>query len=1184
MTPRTQLEQYLGEFRQRLRTLIVARGLAALCFTALVVTLLAVFIGTRQAFPPGLMGGARVALVFLLAVILIALFVYPLRVLRSTRGIPEIEKRAPDFDGRIETYDQLSSQNDENLEQRSPFLVLLAEDALAFARKIPVSLRIPSWEITVPAVFGFIALAVLVWVGSFGPDNWRYGARHLWAGWALSDTLPPQRITVNPGNSAVRRGGDLFVDANAEGFDPSGAQVFALFEGNEEWETAPMLTSADDGFEFTFFGIREPFRYYVVSAGVHSAEYSIEVVDLPRVSNVRLTYHYPRWTELESEVVSVGGDIRAVAGTRVEVEVTTDQPLDGAELNVNGQTLSMVTAGPTATTTLEVEEDGEYYVSTFFNSDPVRLSDDYFIDVVPDNKPVVKVMKPGRDWKASNIEEVSIRVEATDDFSLDRLELHYAVNGGDWNVVELDAGGTYTLSEEILYLEEMGKTVGSSDLLDLLTASETNNETITTNLVPGDLISYYAEAHDRDTSERTDLFFVEVQPFDRSYSQSMQSGGGGGGGGGQQQNEISQRQKEILLATWNLIREKEEQTGFQDEQQLQDNAQMLSELQRTLADQARTLANRTRARQLTSVDEQIQIFVQSLESAAEAMIPAAERLVDLEFDDAVPSEQEALQYLLKAEAVFTDIQVSSQQGGGGGPGGFAGRDLAELFELEMDLEKNQYETESPTTFDTPEAEVDEAIAKLRELANRQESLARQANQQQALTEEERWRQEELRRETEELRSQLEQLRQQSAQQQSAQQQSGQSTQGDATSGAIRQLDNALQAMDRAQAQNGMDQDQNQRAVEQARRQLDRALEQLTAQRQADAEEIFSDLSERAELLLNEQRRLAAELQQVAREALENRDDDGVRENPLSDEETIELAERKWLMQADLEELEEEMQRVSQRYRDQTPDASAQLSDALSDLQRTQAVRRLAYAGEMIRRGLADELSPFEGIVTTALDDLRRDTEQALATASREARDGQQAEQNPTSELVAELQELRRDLADLQNPITGQQGQQASTQDQPAAGGQSGSNQLSGGGGGINENGRGLGFWDPTRSLTPNSQAYAELEDRLQEAGRDLLVLGTRLRADGLTVEELEAVRRLADALRGNLGGNPELLEQEYLAMLSLVEQLELQLTTGGYGFEESAVRTQTPVNISQEYEDVVAEYFRQLSRAEDLQP
>ena len=34
--------------------------------------------------------------------------------------------------------------------------------------------------------------------------------------------------------------------------------------------------------------------------------------------------------------------------------------------------------------------------------------------------------------RASNIEEVSVRVEASDDFGLDRLELHYAVNGGDW--------------------------------------------------------------------------------------------------------------------------------------------------------------------------------------------------------------------------------------------------------------------------------------------------------------------------------------------------------------------------------------------------------------------------------------------------------------------------------------------------------------------------------------------------------------------------------------------------------------------------------------------------------------------------------------------------------------------------------------------------------------------------------
>ena len=42
-----------------------------------------------------------------------------------------------------------------------------------------------------------------------------------------------------------------------------------------------MVDGESDNFEFTFFAVREPLRYYVVSAGVHSQEYAIEVVDLP---------------------------------------------------------------------------------------------------------------------------------------------------------------------------------------------------------------------------------------------------------------------------------------------------------------------------------------------------------------------------------------------------------------------------------------------------------------------------------------------------------------------------------------------------------------------------------------------------------------------------------------------------------------------------------------------------------------------------------------------------------------------------------------------------------------------------------------------------------------------------------------------------------------------------------------
>ena len=80
-------------------------------------------------------------------------------------------------------------------------------------------------------------------------------------------------------------------------------------------------------------------------------------------------------------------------------------------------------------------------------------------------------------------------------------------------------------------------------------------------------------------------------------------------------------------------------------------------------------------------------------AASKAMTPAAHSLQQQKWKDAIPNEQKALQYLLRAEATFRQIQVAfGGRGGGGGGGGAPARDLAALFDLELDTEKNQYET------------------------------------------------------------------------------------------------------------------------------------------------------------------------------------------------------------------------------------------------------------------------------------------------------------------------------------------------------------------------------------------------------------------------------------------------------------------------------------------------------------
>src|SRR5260221_8491018 len=117
-----------------------------------------------------------------------------------------------------------------------------------------------------------------------------------------------------------------------------------------------------------------------------------------------------------------------------------------------------------------------------------------------------------------------------------------------------------------------------------------------------------------------------------------------------------------------------------------------------------------------------------MKTAAEAMAPSADKMKAMQGKDAIRLEQKVLQGLLSAEGTFRKIQIAfGQQGGGGGGGGnSAGRDLASLFDLELDTEKNQYETAQTSSPAEQHAKnVEDALAKLDALAKRQEDLANQ---------------------------------------------------------------------------------------------------------------------------------------------------------------------------------------------------------------------------------------------------------------------------------------------------------------------------------------------------------------------------------------------------------------------------------------------------------------------------
>src|SRR6185369_14956985 len=406
------------------------------------------------------------------------------------------------------------------------------------------------------------------------------------------------------------------------GFQAPEVRLMARYKSSAKWEQANMLPRANDSsYEYLFAAVPEPVEYYVEAAGVKSKTYKLDVIDLAGVKNIKVTYHYPSWLGKRDDVENPGGDLRAVVKTVAELEVETDRPLKNGIIELNDGTQIDLEAkqGNILMAKVPIEKDGAYHFAAAENGENVRITQDYFIEAKVDEAPSVKITHPGADAKVSPIEEVTITVQGSDDFGLQSMDLHYSVNGQPEKVLPLlNAKGSPTgEGKVVLNLEDF-------------------------KLVPGDVVSMYATANDARTKTVGDITFIEAQPYERNFSQSQQQGGGGGGGGGGQQNDpsqITQREKEIIAATHNFNR------GGKDAQANAENAQYLSEVQAKLKEQAESMAKRTTARELSTENQDFQSFTKEMEAAAAEMTPAASKLTNQKWADALEPENKALQHL-----------------------------------------------------------------------------------------------------------------------------------------------------------------------------------------------------------------------------------------------------------------------------------------------------------------------------------------------------------------------------------------------------------------------------------------------------------------------------------------------------------------------------------------------------------
>jgi hypothetical protein len=449
----------------------------------------------------------------------------------------------------------------------------------------------------------------------------------------LTEFVSPQKFffVISPGTAEVVKYSDVKIKINVEGEKPKKINLCWRNEGakwNEEKlvKVKDQQASVESDFSFDFKELKRSFDYYAEAEGVKSEQYRINVVDKPRVIGLRLTFNYPRYTQLKTQVVDENdGNINAIVGTKVQIEAKSNKELSQANIFFSDSTKSnMKIKGATAIGEILVRKDDSYHIEVWDslgnkNQDPIE----YKITKTDDQDPTVEILEPGHDQDLSENMRVPLLIRISDDYGFSSLRLSYQiVSGGeekDQKEIKIDIPNNNGVALDVEYLWNLSSLP----------------------LVPGDLVKYKAIIFDNDTflgpkKGESKTFSVRLPSLDEIVTEVEKEQGGQV----EDLETLLKGQRDLKKKLEDLSRELDRPTGkldldWQKRQQMED----ILEKQQKLASDLKNLAQR--------MDQNIQKIEENKLAALETLEKLSE-IRKLMEEIMTPDMKEAMRKLAEA--------------------------------------------------------------------------------------------------------------------------------------------------------------------------------------------------------------------------------------------------------------------------------------------------------------------------------------------------------------------------------------------------------------------------------------------------------------------------------------------------------------------------------------------------------
>ena len=1035
----TVLERSLNSVIARLQKLRILRR-QAFCWLVLLLPAIAVTL-----WLPRRTGGVTPELLVLLVTTLVGIFLARVLVRNpsKTEAARLIEQADPELNDAVITAVQVADQAG----RRPSVLAAMAiHEADVLARQRDWSGAVSSRQITAWTLLSFVSFLLMVSsvmaANRYGRNLLRSSADTAKATEAAADTIPLTELVIEPGDTELEAGSSLTVVARFPGVVPTHASLEFMDVKNNIRRMA-MTETVDAGvFATRMEEMVADGTYRVLYDQANggsdqpliSPSYQVKTFIRPGLDHVDAIVTPPAWTGLGAETIEDVMRLKVTEGSTVTLKLFITKPVVAAELRPkDGTPIKLTQSGSDPAmveATFAVHESNTWSVFLQDAEGRTPAEEEQISIKVTVNEPAkIRMTFPGKDSNVSPLQEFFVEGSATDDFDLVDFGIQYSLSGGTSQGFSLKKKSgadpatnavAATASEERLSATSEAIAAGVSAEPVRTAALSHRIEMETLKAQPDDLVTYSFWATDiaADGKERrsySDLMFAEVRRFEEIFREAQQAGQPPEQSqkqqGEQQQGSavdgVLKLQKEIISATWNLIRtESLSGRGNRFAADVQTIAESQGQAVQQLEEAVATLGGEPTTTELA------RRAMTEMTSARQKLEDVRDMVAGTRLSDALPVEQAVVQSLLKMRAAEFQVQQQQQQKGGGGGGGGNSASEQQMQQLELDNERNRYESETQAKLQQEQTQQQreqvQVLNRLKELARRQQMVNERLKQLEselraATSDKERQEIErELKRLREEQREMLRDVDELAERMdQATEPQNAQSSE------MKQQMQEARENVQ--QASRAMDEGRLAEAISEgtrAERQFEDLKEDFRNQTSSGFNEAVRDLQEQAKELADTQKKLSKHLKG------ESSGDQSSQKPSLKSERNREELQKQFGEQRDrLNRVVEQTKQMVEQAEQTEPLLSNKLYDTLRDLKDSKLEEALEAAEFLAGRGMWSQSQEAEEAAGRGIDQLTTGIDKAAdSVLGSEAESLQRAKE--------QLEEATKDIASEVQNATG----------------------------------------------------------------------------------------------------------------------------------------------------------------------